>query len=71
MKLKSLILQILLLILSACAYAQTISKDELIFLTSEWKGDRFAEAARGSGHHNDALIPYPAHRGNILPFLTG
>lgn len=25
------------------AYAQTISKEELIFLTSEWKGERFAD----------------------------
>ena len=24
-------------------FAQTISKDELIFLTSEWKGERFAD----------------------------
>ncbi len=26
-----------------CLFAQTISKDELIFLTSEWKGERFAD----------------------------
>src|SRR5687768_2952777 len=25
------------------AFAQTISKEELIFLTSEWKGERFAD----------------------------
>ncbi len=24
-------------------FAQTISKEELIFLTSEWKGERFAD----------------------------
>ena len=24
-------------------FAQTISKDELIFLTSDWKGERFAD----------------------------
>lgn len=36
---------ILALFLSAppSAVAQTISKDELIFLTSEWKGERFAD----------------------------
>src|ERR1700761_3574032 len=38
---------ILLLALGLCfshfASAQTISKEELIFLTSEWKGERFAD----------------------------
>jgi regulator of RNase E activity RraA len=37
----------LILFLGVCFYvnleAQTISKDELIFLTSEWKGERFAD----------------------------
>ena len=28
---------------SANVYAQTIPRDELIFLTSEWKGERFAD----------------------------
>ncbi len=28
---------------SSCVSAQTISKDELIFLTSQWKGERFAD----------------------------
>src|SRR5688500_13476858 len=26
-----------------CVMAQTIQRDELIFLTSEWKGERFAD----------------------------
>ena len=43
MKLKTLILQILLFTLYTHADAQTISKEELIFLTSEWKGERFAD----------------------------
>jgi regulator of RNase E activity RraA len=37
----------LLLTLNICfaasTFAQTISKEELVFLTSEWKGDRFAD----------------------------
>ena len=35
----------LLLCITFCGYlsAQTISKEELIFLTSEWKGERFAD----------------------------
>ena len=40
-------LLILVLITSIGGYrqakAQTISKEELIFLTSEWKGERFAD----------------------------
>ncbi len=43
MKLKTLILQLLLLSLYTGAYTQTISKEELMFLTSEWKGERFAD----------------------------
>ncbi len=44
MKIKSLLLFALML-LSASSYlsAQTIPKDELIFLTSEWKGERFPD----------------------------
>src|SRR5215204_6713586 len=43
-----LIASILLLLLSniffkSSLFAQTISKEELIFLTSEWKGERFAD----------------------------
>jgi len=34
---------ILSLYLENVAYSQTISRDELIFLTSEWKGDRFSD----------------------------
>src|SRR5688500_10219997 len=45
MKLKFLLL---LLFISSLSFksslsAQTISKEELIFLTSEWKGERFAD----------------------------
>ncbi len=40
---KTLLLQILLIILYTGAYGQTISKEELTFLTSEWKGERFAD----------------------------
>jgi regulator of RNase E activity RraA len=30
-------------LVTSAVYAQTISKDELVFLTSEWKGERFAD----------------------------
>jgi regulator of RNase E activity RraA len=40
MKLNSVIL---LLLLSSSLFAQTIPKEELTFLTSEWKGERFAD----------------------------
>src|SRR4051794_24714676 len=45
MKLNLAILFLLLSILPFrnCLIAQTISKEELIFLTSEWKGERFAD----------------------------
>lgn len=45
MKLNSLIAILLLLCARAHqpAFSQTISKEELIFLTSEWKGERFAD----------------------------
>ena len=44
MKIITLVLLILLLIIpGASTFTQTISKDELIFLTSEWKGERFAD----------------------------
>ena len=33
----------ILLALSCSAFAQTMPKEELIFLTSEWKGERFAD----------------------------
>ncbi|MCF6402666.1 RraA family protein [Chitinophaga filiformis] len=32
-----------LLLLSCCLYAQTIPREELIFLTAEWKGERFPD----------------------------
>ena len=31
------------LFIAGSLFAQTISKEELIFLTSEWKGERFAD----------------------------
>ncbi len=37
------LLNFLLIIPGASTFTQTISKDELIFLTSEWKGERFAD----------------------------
>src|SRR4051812_48923030 len=44
MKLKSTILLLSLSIaFKSFLVAQTISKEELIFLTSEWKGERFAD----------------------------
>jgi regulator of RNase E activity RraA len=43
MKLRSTILLLVLGIFSTTLLAQTISKEELIFLTSEWKGERFAD----------------------------
>jgi regulator of RNase E activity RraA len=44
MKLKFLkCISVLLIGCSVAVHAQTISKDELIFLTSEWKGERFPD----------------------------
>src|SRR6187200_3035361 len=44
MKLSSTILLLFLTsIFWKSSFAQTISKEELIFLTSEWKGERFAD----------------------------
>jgi regulator of RNase E activity RraA len=45
MKLNVSILLLLLcgILLKSSVFAQTISKEELIFLTSEWKGERFAD----------------------------
>ena len=43
MKSKIIILGCILLTFYFPTLAQTISKEELIFLTSEWKGDRFAD----------------------------
>lgn len=52
-RLSLLLLAGLLVSLSYQAKAQTISKEELIFLTSEWKGERFAD---GRPKVPDALI---------------
>src|ERR687890_835302 len=44
MKLKFAVLLLLLSIsFTSSLSAQTISKEELVFLTSEWKGERFAD----------------------------
>ncbi len=44
MKIKSLVFSVLTLVsISGNVSAQTISKEELSFLTSEWKGDRFLD----------------------------
>ncbi|PHX73787.1 MAG: dimethylmenaquinone methyltransferase [Chitinophagaceae bacterium] len=43
MKLKSLLIFICLLIAAEKFYAQKMPKEELIFLTSEWKGERFED----------------------------
>jgi len=56
-------LAILLLLLSSISFnsflfGQTISKEELIFLTSEWKGERFAD---GRPKIPDALLERAKH----------
>lgn len=43
MKLNSILVLFLSIIFSGHLSAQTISKEEIIFLTSEWKGERFAD----------------------------
>jgi len=40
---RSAILSLILILCSSVLRAQTIAKEELIFLTSEWKGERFAD----------------------------
>lgn len=42
-KLSLLFFSFLILSLSGTVFSQTISKDEMIFLTSEWKGERFPD----------------------------
>jgi regulator of RNase E activity RraA len=42
-KLSLLFFSFLILGLSCTVFSQTISKDEMIFLTSEWKGERFPD----------------------------
>jgi hypothetical protein len=54
---------ILLLLISSISFksslfAQTISKEELIFLTSEWKGERFAD---GRPKISDSLLQRAKH----------
>jgi regulator of RNase E activity RraA len=43
MKLKVVVLLLVSCLFLSNSFAQTISKEELIFLTSEWKGERFAD----------------------------
>jgi regulator of RNase E activity RraA len=45
MKLRGVIMLIALLVITMqhTVFAQTISKEEMLFLTSEWKGERFAD----------------------------
>jgi regulator of RNase E activity RraA len=53
MKSTLIIIAVILLSFSSSTFAQTISKEELIFLTSEWKGERFAD---GRPKISDTLI---------------
>lgn len=43
MNCKALIVFLVTVCITGSLFAQTISRDELIFLTSEWKGERFAD----------------------------
>ena len=43
MKIKPALVIVSLVILTANALAQVMPKEELVFLTSEWKGERFAD----------------------------
>ena len=60
MKLKSVILLFLLgsVSLKSSLFGQTISKEELIFLTSEWKGERFTD---GRPKISDSLLQRAKH----------
>src|SRR5919206_5223106 len=59
MKLKfTTLLLSLSLSFTSSLFAQTISKEELIFLTSEWKGERFAD---GRPKIPDALLERAKH----------
>ena len=53
-------LLLLELMAGSFAHAQTISREEIIFLTSEWKGDRFAD---GRPRIPDDLIERAANIG--------
>ncbi|MEP7319737.1 MAG: RraA family protein [Panacibacter sp.] len=59
MKLKPLLF-FLVVFCSAKIFAQTIAKEELIFLTSEWKGERFAD---GRPKVSDELVERAKHIG--------
>jgi regulator of RNase E activity RraA len=55
---KTLALLFSLVLLNTFLFGQTISKEELIFLTSAWKGERFAD---GRPKVSDSLIQRAAH----------
>lgn len=43
----------IIFVISSTSFAQTMAKDELVFLTSEWKGERFAD---GRPKISDTLV---------------
>src|SRR6187397_988827 len=53
MKIKSVLLITSLVMLAASGFAQVMPKEELIYLTSEWKGERFTD---GRPKVSDELI---------------
>lgn len=58
MKAKLILLLVSLSVSFNFLFAQTISKEELIFLTSEWKGERFAD---GRPKISDSLLERAKH----------
>jgi regulator of RNase E activity RraA len=58
MKAKLILLFLLSFSFTNFLFAQTISKEELIFLTSEWKGERFAD---GRPKISDSLLQRAKH----------
>lgn len=58
MKLHGVFLLVLLSCFTSSLYSQTIPKEELIFLTSEWKGERFPD---GRPKIPDALLERAKH----------
>lgn len=58
MKLHGVFLLVLFSCFTSSLYSQTIPKDELIFLTSEWKGERFPD---GRPKIPDALLERAKH----------
>src|SRR5205814_8061112 len=56
----NIIIVAILLNFSCQSFAQTIAKEELIFLTSEWKGERFSD---GRPKVPDTLVERVKHIG--------